>query len=67
MANAQACPEACEEELDVESKCPYLPITPTYDEYENIDKILWEDERVIFVTVIKAGTKGTITDRHGHS
>ena len=33
MANAQACPAACEEVLDVESKWPYLPITPTYDQY----------------------------------
>jgi hypothetical protein len=33
MANAQACPTACEEVLDVESKWPYLPITPTYDQY----------------------------------
>ena len=33
MTNAQACPAACEEVLDVESKWPYLPITPTYDEY----------------------------------
>ena len=33
MANAQACPVACEEVLDVESKWPYLPITPTYDQY----------------------------------
>jgi hypothetical protein len=33
MANAQTCPAACEEVLDVESKWPYLPITPTYDQY----------------------------------
>jgi hypothetical protein len=26
---------------------------------ENIDKILWEDERAIFITVIKAATKGS--------
>ena len=26
---------------------------------ENIDKILWEDEFVIFITVIKAATKGS--------
>ena len=26
---------------------------------ENIDKILWEDECVIFITVIKASTKGS--------
>ena len=26
---------------------------------ENIDKILWEDECVIFITVIKAATKGS--------
>jgi hypothetical protein len=33
MANAQAFPATCEEVLDVESKWPYLPITPTYDQY----------------------------------
>jgi hypothetical protein len=33
MANAQACPAACEEVLDVESNWPYLPITSTYDQY----------------------------------
>ena len=33
MANAQACPATCEEVLNVESKWPYLPITPTYDQY----------------------------------
>ena len=26
---------------------------------ENIDKILWEDERAIFITVIKTATKGS--------
>ena len=33
MSNEQACPAPCEEVLDVESKWPYLPITPTHDEY----------------------------------
>jgi hypothetical protein len=33
MANAQACPAKCKEVLDVESKWPYLPLTPTYDQY----------------------------------
>ncbi len=33
MTKAQVCPAACEEVLDVESKWPYLPITPTYDQY----------------------------------
>ena len=33
MANEQACPAPCEEVLDVENKWPYLPITPTYDQY----------------------------------
>ena len=33
MANAQACPAAYKEVLDVESKWPYLPLTPTYDQY----------------------------------
>ena len=33
MANAQACPAACKEVLDVESKWPYLPLTLTYDQY----------------------------------
>jgi hypothetical protein len=33
MANEQACPAPCEEVFDVENKWPYLPITPTYDQY----------------------------------
>jgi hypothetical protein len=33
MANEQACPTSCVEVLDVENKWPYLPITPTYDQY----------------------------------
>ena len=33
MANEQAWPPPSEEVLDVENKWPYLPITPTYDEY----------------------------------
>jgi hypothetical protein len=33
MANEQAFPAPCEEVLDVENKCPYLPITPTYYQY----------------------------------
>ena len=33
MANEQAFPVPCEEVLDVENKWPYLPITPTYDQY----------------------------------
>jgi hypothetical protein len=33
MANAQWCPSAYKEVLDVEIKCPYLPLTPTYDQY----------------------------------
>ena len=28
-------------------------------EQKNINKTLWEDERVIFITVIKAATKGS--------
>ena len=33
---------------------------------ENIDKILWEDERVIFIAVIKAATKGWARHLHRH-
>ena len=33
---------------------------------DNIDKTLWEDERTIIIAVIKAATKGTVTDGHGH-
>ena len=33
MTNEEACPAVSEEVLDVESKWPYLPITPTYDQY----------------------------------
>ena len=45
MANAQVCPEAGDEVLDVESKWPYLPITPTHDEYVQRWVVMPERER----------------------
>jgi hypothetical protein len=36
MVNEETCPAPsgpCEEVLEFENKCPYLPITPTYDQY----------------------------------
>ncbi len=44
MVIAQAFPVECEEVLDVESKWPYLPITPTYDQYVHRWVIMSESE-----------------------
>jgi hypothetical protein len=33
MKKAPACSVGSDDVLQVESKCPYLPITPTYDQY----------------------------------
>jgi hypothetical protein len=45
MANTQAGQAASEEVLDVDSKWPYLPITPTYDEYVQRYVVMPQTER----------------------
>ena len=60
MANAQACPEAGEEVLDVESKWPYLPITPTHDEY--VQQLVCMPEREGFHLKTRSAMKQLLAD-----
>ena len=62
MANAQACPAACEEVLDVESKWPYLPITPTYDEYVQRWVVMPEPDRDGFHVKTRSAMKELLED-----
>jgi len=62
MSNAQACPAACEEVLDVESKWPYLPITPTYDEYVQQYLVMPQPERDGFHVKTRSAMKELLED-----
>ena len=62
MANPHACPADCEEVLDVESKWPYLPITPTYDEYVQQYLVIPQPERDGFHVKTRSFMKELLED-----
>ena len=62
MVNAQACPVASEQVLDVESKWPYLPITPTYDEYVQQYLVMPQPERDGFHVKTRSVMKELLED-----
>jgi hypothetical protein len=62
MANAQAGQASCEEVLDVDIKWPYLPITPTYDEYVQRYVVMPQTERDGFHVKTRSAMKDLLED-----
>jgi hypothetical protein len=60
MVKAQSCFVASEEVLEVESKCPFLPINPTYDQY--VHRLVSMSECEVFHVLTRSVMKELLHD-----